>query len=79
MSKSLDGPQARALLDSLCTRYGFCLSPLWRARLENNPPRSPEKFTDTVFRAEGLDPTTADKHLYNVIYNEVEEAFERSG
>jgi hypothetical protein len=52
---------------------------LWRARLENNPPRSPEKFTDTVFRAEGLDPTTADKHLYNVIYNEVEEAFERSG
>jgi hypothetical protein len=35
----------------LCIKYGFCLSPLWRARLSKNPPQAVRKFTDTVFRA----------------------------
>ena len=66
------------LLDLLCTKYGFCLSPLWKARLTRNPPRSVQKFTDTIFRAEGLDPETADSALYKSVRAKVKAAFERS-
>jgi hypothetical protein len=70
--------EARKLLDVLCVKYGFCLPPLWHARLQKNPPRSIDKYTDTVFRAEGLNPTTADSDLYRRIQKEVRQAFERS-
>src|SRR5882757_9019759 len=70
--------EARKLLDVLCVKYGFCLPPLWQARLEKNPPRSIDKYTDTVFHAEGLNPTTADSDLYRCIQKEVRQAFERS-
>jgi hypothetical protein len=70
--------EARKLLGVLCSRYGFDLSPLWIARLENNPPRTVDKYTDTVFRAEGLDPVTADSAPYESIRSEVHRAFERS-
>jgi hypothetical protein len=66
--------ERQRLLDVLCVKYGFCLSPLWRARLERNPPRSVEKFVDAVFRAEGLDPATADDQLYRTPVAEVERA-----
>src|SRR4051812_35951448 len=56
--------EAWKLLEVLCVKYGFCLPPLWQARLEKNPPRSIDKFTDAVFHAEGLNPTTADSDLY---------------
>ena len=69
---------ARALVEILCAKYGFCLSPLWRARLSKNPPQFVRKFTDTVFCAEGLNPETADTQLYNAIETEVRQAFERS-
>jgi hypothetical protein len=75
---SISAVEARALLGVLCTKYGFCLSPLWTARLEKNPPRSASGFTDTVFRAEGLNPTTADSALYKSIHAEVQKAFDRS-
>jgi hypothetical protein len=48
--------EVRKLLDVLCVKYGFCLPPLWHARLQKNPPRSIDKYTDTVFRARGTQP-----------------------
>jgi hypothetical protein len=71
--------EADRVLDLLCTKYGFCLPPLWRARLRNNPPRSVAKFTDTVFHAEGLSPAAADSDIYRAMLEEVRLAFERSG
>ncbi len=68
---------AAKLLDVLCIQYGFCLSPLWRARLTSNPPSTPLRFTDAVFHAEGLDPVTADSQLYKSVHTKVQAAFER--
>ena len=68
----------RNLLDVLCVKYGFCLSPLWRARLERNPPRSAGRFADTVFWAEGLNPETADRQLYKAVVAEVQRALDLS-
>jgi hypothetical protein len=70
--------EAERVLDTLCTKYGVCLPPLWRARLRNNPPRSIAKFTDTVFHAEGLHPVAADSAMYREMLEEVRLAFERS-
>lgn len=70
--------EAEALLGVLCVKFGFCLSPPWHARLLTCPPKSVAKFTDTVFRAEGLDPAAADKAMYKAIYEEVRRAFELS-
>jgi hypothetical protein len=70
--------EAQKLLNLLCTKYGFCLPPQWHARLVRNPPRSIDKYVDTVFHAEGLDPVTADKGLYTSIRDEACLAFERS-
>jgi len=66
------------VLGILCVKYGFCLPPLWHARLIDCPPRSIAKFTDTVFHAEGLDPKTADSAMYKEMAQEVRLAFERS-
>src|SRR4051812_17066937 len=74
----LSQKEARKLLYVLCVKYGFCLPPLWQSRLVNNPPRSINKFTDTVFRAEGLDPVTFDTDGYNAVREEVRAAFFRS-
>ena len=68
--------QAIRLLETLCTKYGFCLPPLWQARLTKNPPQAVDKFVDTVFHAEGLDPLRADGTLYGKIRAEVRLAFE---
>lgn len=72
----LEHLEANRLLERLCTVYGFCLSPLWKARLTTCPPQSPAKYTDTLFRAEGLDPGTADRALYKSILSEVQIAFD---
>lgn len=74
----LSEPEAQKLLNVLCVKYGFCLAPLWSARLERNPPRSIDKFLETVVRAEGLDPTNADSGMYKAMREEVRPAFERS-
>jgi hypothetical protein len=70
--------EAERFLGVLCEKYGFCLPPLWHARLKTCPPKSVARFTDTVFQAEGLDPNTADRAMYRVMYEEVRSAFERS-
>lgn len=78
LDANISETEARSLLDRLCVRYGFCLSPLWHARLQNNPPNNIEKFTDTVFQAEGLNPRIADSELYKAVQAEVRQAFIRS-
>jgi hypothetical protein len=75
---SLSEAEAQRLLNVLCVKYGFCLPPLWSARLERNPPRSINKFLNTVFHAEGLDPISADSGMYKAMREEVRVAFERS-
>jgi hypothetical protein len=74
----ISAKEATTLLGTLCERYGFCLKPLWHARLTRNPPRTPERFADAVFHAEGLDPVTADSQLYRTVLDDVKQAFERS-
>jgi hypothetical protein len=75
---SITPEEAEKVLGILCVKYGFCLPPLWHARLRDCPPRSVAKFTDTVFHAEGLDPRTADSAMYKAMAEEVRLAFERS-
>lgn len=75
---SISEQEARRLLDVLCVHHGYCLSPLWTARLERNPPRSPEKFIDTVVRAEGLDPAELPKAAYRALLERAREAFART-
>jgi len=70
--------EAESVLGTLCVKYGFCLPPLWHARLRDCPPRSIARFIDTVFHAEGLDPKTADSAMYKAMTEEVRLAFERS-
>ena len=70
--------EAEKVLGVLCVKYGFCLPPLWYARLQTCPPKSVAKFVDTVFHAEGLDPETANREMYRAMYEEVRSAFERS-
>jgi len=74
----IDPEQAKRVLEVLCAKYGFCLPPLWRARLIDCPPRSAEKFVHTVFAAEGLNPHAVDPKLLRSVHQEVREAFDRS-
>jgi len=64
------------LLDLLCVKLGFCLPPDERRRLCTCPPSSVESFTDAVFRAEGMDPDVADRHLHRQVRDFVRSAFE---
>ena len=77
-SSVISGLDANQVLDTLCQEYGFCLSPLWRARLVRNPPKSVEKFTETVFRAEGLDPALAARELRRNVSEVIERGFSRT-
>jgi hypothetical protein len=74
-TSTISPQDAKILLDKLCTAYGFCLTPRWKARLINCPPQSVQKYVDTVFLAEGLDPRIADSDLYKSVLNEVRVAF----
>lgn len=75
---SISPQEAERVLGVLCVKFGFCLPPLWHARLRDCPPRSVAKFTDTVFHSEGLDPRAADSTMYKEMAEEVRLAFERS-
>ena len=66
---------AEAALDRLCVEIGFCLSPLWRARLSRTPPDSIESFVRAVFHAEGLDPDTTDSDLIRQVRDIVAAGF----
>lgn len=63
------------LLDRLCVKMGFCLSPDDYQRILNDPPTDVRSFTDEVFRSEGLNPVTADGDLYRSVRAMVADAF----
>jgi hypothetical protein len=44
-------------------------------RLAERPPENAQAFTDAVSSAEGLDPSTADRHLYRQVREMVLAAF----
>ncbi len=71
--------QIQRLLDQLCGRLGFCLPPEDQLRLRENPPEDARSFNDAVFVAEGLDPETADRHLYRLVRDLVARAFWLAG
>lgn len=67
------------LLAKLCTDFGFCLGAEERARLQTFPLNMSDEFADAVFRAEGLNPTTVDRHLYQQVRHAVSFAFQHGG
>jgi hypothetical protein len=73
----LDAVETESLLSVLCTKLGFCLPPKEENRLIENPPETIDDFTDAVFRAEGLNPQYAERHLYRQVRDKVAEAFEK--
>jgi hypothetical protein len=74
-SRTLSARETELLLDRLCTRLGFCLPGDAQANLKANPPAAIDDFVSAVFLAEGIDPATANRHLYRQVRQEVEEAF----
>lgn len=64
------------LLEHLCTRLGFCLSPDARLALRSKPPEDLDTFTNAVFSAESLDPETCDRHLYRQVHDSIRKAFQ---
>lgn len=74
----LDPEDVENLLSKLCTELGFCLPPESNMRLRDNPPLEVKLFTDEVFRLEGLNPETVDRHLYRQVRDQIQEAFRRA-
>ena len=74
----IDHARSRSTPNKLCVQYGFCLPAEAESRLANEPPQDPAAFTDAVFTLDGLDPTTADRHLYRKVKAVVTEAFRAS-
>jgi hypothetical protein len=70
--------EVEALLYKLCVDLGFCLPPVEQDRLASDPPKDVRAFTDAVFSAEGLDPATADRHLYRQVRDVIAAALQRS-
>jgi hypothetical protein len=68
--------ESESLLSKLCSALGFCLSPDARRQLLESPPATADDFADAVFLAEGLDPSTADRHLYRQVRAMTSEAFQ---
>ena len=66
------------LLEELCVKFGICLPPGKLTTFRMEPPTDAEAFTAAVFRAEGLDPVTADKRLYRSVRDHIEAALQRS-
>ena len=75
----LSPKQLDALLYHLCVKYGFCLRPDERQRLCADTPSEVTAFTDAVYRAEGLDPATANQRVYRLVHAAVEQAFGQAG
>lgn len=69
--------EVRSLLSSLCVELGFCLAPAQIEEFTADPPGTVIEFTNAVFRAEGLAPETAARHLFRQVRDRVSEAFTR--
>lgn len=70
--------EAKSLFSNLCTELGFCLSPEACMRIQQELSEDINDFTNAVFTAEGLDPNTADRHLYRQVRAKIVEAFHKS-
>ena len=70
--------EARKLLDMLCVQLGFCIPPEDYQGISRHPPSAVGSFTDAVFLAEGLDPSTADRHLYRQVRDTIADAFSKA-
>lgn len=64
------------LLDKLCVELGFCLPPAEQEAMGAAPLNEVRAFVDRVFRAEGLDPETADRQLYRQVHDRVADMFD---
>jgi len=71
----LNEEQTRRLLDTLCVKYGFCITLERQDSLVVSRPASVPAFTHAVISAEGLDPQLLDRELYRQVRECVEEAF----
>ncbi len=71
----LDESDTEKLLDHLCVKLGFCLTSDAKQNLISNSPSDVKSFTDAVFKAEGMNPETSDKHLYRQVAAEVQATF----
>jgi len=82
MSRQIKTPlstnQLQCLLDELCIRLGFRLPLTAIERLEKKQLLDARDFADEVFRAEGLNPRTADKFLWARVRNTIDAHFSDS-
>ncbi len=63
------------LLGVLCAELGFCFHGDTYDRLVDTPPPDAAAFTDAVFRAGGLDPTS-NRSLYDQVQFRVAQVFD---
>jgi hypothetical protein len=75
---TMDPTEVRQLLDELCVDLGFCLPPSAKSQLEQEPPDQAEAFARAVFIAEGLNPDSADLHLFRQVRSRISDAMHRS-
>ena len=64
------------LLRDLCVKLGSCLPPAVQQRVINNPPTDVGRFTDVIYKAEGLDPELKNP-LYQQVHEMVAKAFQQ--
>jgi hypothetical protein len=65
------------LIQVLCVDFGFCLTVDEAKRLQTNPPRTVDAFTQAVFAADGQDPALAGAEFYARVESAVAASFER--
>jgi hypothetical protein len=68
--------EVQRLLSALSLKLGFCLPLPLVKRIINNPPASVDRFTDVVYKGEGLDPDLKSP-LYYQVHELVAKAFEQ--
>ena len=75
---TLEPHEVETLLDKLCSDLGFCLPSDEHKRISSNPPDDVIAFVDAVFIAEGMNPGTADRHVYRRVRDYVSAAFKHA-
>jgi len=75
VNRVLSRQDTEKLLDELCVDLGFCLPPGEYRAIVDDPPESVPAFVDAVFAAEGMEPATADRHLWRQVRDVVADFF----
>ena len=52
----LSAGQTQSLLDQLCVKLGYCLTPQDYEAIEADPPTDPMAFAELVMKLDGVDP-----------------------